>query len=83
MSEFEAKNAVELSLEEMDKIAGGAFKRPEEKEGYFVYQIQKGESLSRIAKRYHCTVSDLLKWNRKIVNKDLIYAGDYLYIKLP
>ncbi len=79
MSEFE-KEAIELSLDELEKIGGG-YKRPAEKAGYIIYQIQKGDTLTRIANRYHCTVNDLLRWNPKITNKSLIYAGDYLYIK--
>ena len=79
MSEFE-NLAVELSADEMEKIGGG-YKRPPEKSGYIIYQIQKGDNLTRIANRYHCTVNDLLRWNPKITDKNVIYAGDYLYIR--
>ena len=44
MSEFENSNAVELNENEMNEIAGGAFKRPSEKEGFIVYQIEAGEN---------------------------------------
>ncbi len=81
MSEFENNNAVELNENEMNEIAGGAFKRPSEKEGFIVYQIQKGDNLNRIAIAHHCTVKALLQWNPKIHNKNLIIVGDYLYIK--
>ena len=80
MSEFENINAVELSADEMNEISGG-FKRLPDKAGFTVYKIQKGDNLSRIAIAYHCTVKDLLKWNPKITNKNLIILGDYLYIK--
>ena len=81
MSEFENKPAVELSESEMNEIAGGAFKRLAEKEGFIVYQIKKGDNLNRIAIAHHCTVKALLQWNPKIHNKNLIIVGDYLYIK--
>ena len=48
---------------------------------FIIYQIVKGDTLIRIAARFHCTVNDILKWNPKITNRSLIYAGDYLYIK--
>ena len=79
MSEFE-NNAIELSLEELDKIGGG-YKRPSEKNGYTIYKIQKGDNLTKIAKNHGCSINDLLKWNPKITDKNKIYAGDYLYIK--
>ena len=81
MSEFENNPAVELSMEELNAAAGGAFKKLAEKEGFIVYKIQKGDNLNRIAIAHHCTVRDLLKWNPKITNKNLIIVGDYLYIK--
>ncbi len=81
MSEFENMEAVELSLEEMNEAAGGAFKPLPPKEGFVVYKIVKNDNLTKIAKKYHTTVANLLAWNPKIKNKNLIYAGDYLYIK--
>ena len=79
MSEFE-NEAIELSIDELEKIGGG-YKRPVEKAGFVIYQIRRGDNLSKIAKAYRCTVNDLLRWNPKITNKNLIYAGDYLYIR--
>lgn len=79
MSEFD-KEAVELSAEELEKIGGG-FKRPAEKDGFFIYQIQRGDTLYRLSRTYKCTVDDLLRWNPKITNRNLIITGDYLYIK--
>ncbi len=79
MSEFENK-AIELSVEELDKIGGG-YKRPPEKAGFIIYKIQKGDTLTRIAEKHDCTVNDLLRWNPKITDKNKIYAGDYLYIR--
>ena len=80
MSEFENLEAIELSLEELEKIDGG-YKKPAEKPGFIIYQIVKGDNLSKIAKKFKTTVANILAWNPKIKNKNLIYAGDYLYIK--
>ena len=79
MPEFE-KEAIELSMDELEKIGGG-YKKPAEKAGFVIYKIQKGDNLTRIAARFHCSINDILRWNPKITNKSLIYAGDYLYIK--
>ncbi len=80
MTDFENMEAVELSMEEMDQVAGG-YKRPAEKKGFIIVQIQKGDTLIRIANRYHTTVEQIMKDNPKIKDKALIYAGDYLYIR--
>ncbi len=69
-----------LELNELEDVVGG-YKRPPEKEGFIIYQITKGDNLTKIGKRYGYTVNDLLRWNPKIKNRNLIYAGDYLYIK--
>ena len=81
MSELENKEAIELSMDEMNEVAGGAFKPLNPKRGFIVYQISKGETLGRIAKRFGYTVKDLLDWNPKIVDRNKIYYGDYLYIR--
>ena len=70
----------ELNLEEMDQVTGG-YKKPAEKEGFIIYQIVKGDALSKIAKKFNTTESLLMTWNPNIKSKNLIYAGDYLYIK--
>lgn len=69
----------ELDLNELDNIVGG-YRRPKEKEGFFIYHIQKGDNLSKLSKRFGCTIKDIMRWNPKIKDKNLIYAGDYLYI---
>ena len=81
MSEFENLEAVELDMNEMNEVAGGAFKPLPDKRGFIIYQISKGETLGRIAKRFGVTVKDLMNWNPKIVDKNKIYYGDYLYIR--
>ena len=47
---------------------------------FFIYQIVKGDTLGKIAKRFGTTVNKLLAANPKIKNRNLIYAGDYIYI---
>ena len=69
-----------LNLEEMEEVSGG-YKKPANKVGFSIYKIVKGDTLSGIATRYHVTEAQLMSWNPKITNKNLIYAGDYLYIK--
>lgn len=81
MSELENMEAVELSMDEMNEVSGGKFSRPNPKNGYVIYQIQKGETLGRIATKFGVTVNNLLKWNPKITDRNKIYYGDYLYIK--
>ena len=80
MSEFE-NTAIELSLEELEKIGGG-YTKPAAKTGFVIYQIKRGDNLTRIAKSHGCSVNDLLKWNPQITDKNKIYAGDYLYVKV-
>lgn len=88
MSELELGNAVavaaeeaELLPEEMEEAAGG-FKKPAEKKGYTVYQIQATDTLIRIANKFKISNwRKILDWNPKITNPRLIRTGDYLYIK--
>ena len=73
----------ELGLDEMNQIAGGAFRRPAEKKGFFIHKITARDSLIRIAKKYGIkSYKEILKWNPKFTNPRLIRTGDYLYIKL-
>lgn len=44
------------------------------------YVVQKGDNLTKIAKKYNTTVNELVRLN-KITNKNLIYVGQVL--KLP
>ena len=81
MSEFENIEAIELSAEEMNEVAGGAFKPLTPKVGFQIYKIQKGDTLGRIAAAFRCTIKDLMKWNPKITDKNKIYYGDFIYIR--
>lgn len=45
------------------------------------YKIKKGDNLTQIAKKYNCTVEELIAANKdKIKDKNLIYIGDSLNI---
>ena len=72
---------IELTPDEMDEVSGG-FKKPAEKKGYKIYQIQAHDTLIRIANKFG--INDwkkIVEWNPKITNPRLIRTGDYLYIK--
>ena len=72
----------ELTLNEMNEISGGAFKKPAAKTGYTIYQIQAHDTLIRIANKFGIkSYKEILKWNPKITNPRLIRTGDYIYIK--
>lgn len=53
------------------------------KGGAVIYTVKKGDSLWKIAKKYHTTVEDIFELNKnKIENPDLIYPGQkFLIIK--
>jgi len=74
--------ATELTEEELKGVDGGAFRPLPAKDGFMVYHIQAGDSLSRIGNHYGVTVHQLLTWNPQIKNKSHIRAGAYLYIKM-
>ena len=73
---------MELSLDELETVNGG-YKKPDKREGYKRYQIKQGDTLSKLADKFNCTVDDIIEWNKpKITNRNVIYAGDWLYIKV-
>ena len=72
---------LELNVEELNEIAGG-YRKPAEKFGYIIYLIQRGDTLGKIARMFGTTQKRIMSWNPKIVNKNKIYAGDFIYIKL-
>ncbi len=83
MTEIDKNEALELSAEEMNDVAGGAnrYKRLAEKPGFIIYKVVRGDNLTKIARAFNCTQNELLLWNPKITNKNQIYAGEYLYIR--
>ncbi len=73
----------ELSQDELAGAAGGKFTKPAEKAGFFIYQIQPRDTLIRIARKFGIKdYRQIVRWNPKIVNPNLIRRGDYLYIQL-
>jgi len=46
--------------------------------GVTYYKIKKGDNLGSIAKRYHCTVKQIMRWNN--MRSDVICAGKTLKI---
>lgn len=70
---------IKISIESMadgdlTEVTGGAYVGP-----CFVYTIQRGDTLSKIAARYGTTVAILVELNH-IANKNKIYAGHKLLI---
>ena len=60
-----------LNDEELGKIQGGT---------QLPYEIKSGDTLSELAKKYHCTVEELCQWNN-IRNANEISVGQKLVIK--
>ena len=46
------------------------------------YVVQKNDNLTKIAKKYNCTVDDILKLNPKITNPNLIYPGQKILVPI-
>lgn len=69
----------ELSMDEMDKVFAGAGHRPKEKEGCFIYEVQHGDNLTKIANRFSTTKYKIKERNPQIKD-EIIRKGDYLYI---
>lgn len=63
-----------LNDNELEQVNGGAYVGP-----CFVYTIQKGDTLSRIALRYGTTVQVLAELNH-IANKNQLYVGHKLLV---
>lgn len=73
----------ELTLNEMEKIVGGTGGscRPlPDKEGFLVYQIRRGDTLGKIARRYNTTAEYLKSINPTIDNINDITPGYYIYV---
>lgn len=73
----------ELNLNELEKVTGGRGGSPyrlPEKEHYWVYQIQSGDKLTKIAHRYGTTTQELMRINPSIDNINFIVTGYYIYI---
>ena len=77
------ENMKELNLNELEEAVGGRGGSPTrlpEKEGLIVYQIQRGDTLGKLARRYHTTVQQIAAFNPTIRNVNDITAGYFIYI---
>ncbi len=73
----------ELSLSEMEGISGGSVGCPDyppEKNGLRIYQIQTGDTLAKIARRFGTTTDFLKSINPLIYNINDITPGYYIYV---
>ena len=81
----------ELNLNELEQASGGVEANQEKAggsptklpplAGYKNYQIQSGDTMTRIAYNHNTTVNALMDVNKKwIKNKNLIRAGYYMYV---
>ena len=74
----------ELNLDEMEQAAGGkggSKKELPRKDGVIVYQIERGDSLKKIARWYNTTVDAIMAVNIGIItNANDISAGYYIYV---
>ena len=76
---------MELNMNEMEQVVGGKNeggyeKKPGEKKGCTIYQIVRGDTLIKIAKRNNTTVDKIMAVNPELVNRSYIVAGCYIYI---
>ena len=74
----------EISLNDLENANGGKGGSPRPlpaKTGCIVYQIESGENLTKIAKWYNVSVSDIMQVNIGIIsNANDITANYYIYI---
>lgn len=74
----------ELSLEQMEKVDGGAAGSKTElppKAGCIVYQVKGNDTLHSISKVYNTTTNKIMAVNKGIIdNPNLIRTGYYIYI---
>ena len=74
----------ELNLEELESMSGGtggSTSHLPKKDGCKEYQIQTGNTLTRIANKFNTTVDYLMYINQGIItDKNDITAGRYMYV---
>ena len=78
-----SENMKELNLEAMEEVVGGRGGSPKPlppKAGFHVYQIQSGETLIQIARRFNTTAEHLKAINPTITNARDITAHYYIYV---
>ena len=72
-----------LDINELEPVSGGLGGSPTplpDKEGYFVYCIQRGDVLTILARRYGTTLDAIMAANPTIHDHNDISAGYYIYI---
>jgi len=75
----------ELNVNEMEEIVGGSNrggyeKKPRGKAHCFIYKVQHGDTLIRLASRYGTTVKKIMAVNRELTSASYIVSGHYIYI---
>ena len=60
-----------MNDDQLDTVSGGSI---------LPYQVQQGDSLGAIAKKFNCSVEDLIRWNN-IQNPNIITVGQQLKVK--
>ena len=66
-----AMDKVKMNDEQMDSVTGGTI---------LPYRVQPGDSLAEIAKKYHVTTDQLMKWNN-MKDSGALAVGQQLKIK--
>ncbi len=66
-----AFDKVEMNEDQLDQISGGSI---------LPYRVQPGDSLGAIAKKYNCTIDQLVKWNN-IKDPNILTVGQQLKVK--
>ena len=73
----------ELTLNEMEKVVGGtggSSRHLPDKEEFLVYQIQRGDTLGKIARRFNTDAEYLKSINPTIYSITDITPGYYIYV---
>ena len=66
-----ALDKMKMNDEQMDSVTGGTI---------LPYRVQPGDSLAEIAKKYHVTTDQLMKWNN-MKDPGALAVGQQLKIK--
>ena len=66
-----AIDKVQMNDEQMDAVTGGTI---------LPYRVQPGDSLAEIAKKFHVTSDQLMRWNN-IQDPSMLTVGQQLKIK--
>ena len=62
---------VSMNDEQLDQVTGGTI---------LPYRVQPGDTLADIARKYHVSEEQLMRWNH-IQNAGMLYVGQQLKIK--